>query len=448
MRPSLSKRFFCFVLIASFGAYAQTGSQPQAPVPDQKLSPGAAYQDAMHPLEITRHNIANWSDIEIAAMEVAISNAKTACAARKPEDYTKADLIDLARLCALGQQWPLVVEAADRYIAAPTESKALLTDAYTAKTEAHLHMKQEPEGLASALAMLKAVPYSAEVSDCMAEALDYMRFLYTADAIKLAQAREPLVLAAMRAQVAAPAAGASALQTQEMPSLSRLYADGLSLAILEQLVAAPADAEATFVALNAALPATVPPDDTIRIAQHRRQYSFLGRPLVGVVPLRSLSSPANKVPEIPARSTITALLLFPDWCAQCVRLGPQLPETVFQVEGHSAYVYALLVETVPARKPDPKVTNAAFSPSYAAAMLAETPTVTVAPETLTRFEATDFPLLLITDAQGVVRVLQPVNAQELKPGGDIDSAIALVGKTFGGSRVAETPVARSPKATQ
>ena len=105
-------------------------------------------------------------------------------------------------------------------------------------------------------------------------------------------------------------------------------------------------------------------------------------------------------------------------------MGPHLPETVFKVEGHSAYLYALLAQTLPPRTPDPKITNTAFNPAYAASLLAETPTVTVPPETLNHFEATDFPLLLVTDPNGILRVLTPVTPQDLQPGGDIDAAIA------------------------
>ena len=92
-------------------------------------------------------------------------------------------------------------------------------------------------------------------------------------------------------------------------------------------------------------------------------------------------------------------------------------------------MYALLAETVPARRP-PAKEQVAFEPSFAAAMLAETPSVTVPSDTLTRFGAHDFPLLLVADPTGTLRVMEPVSAQTLEPGGDIDAAIALVGRNF------------------
>ena len=407
---------------------------------DAQLSPQAAYEEALHPLEVTRHNIANWSDTELAAMNVAIARAGTDCGARKPESYTGTDLVDLARLCSLGQQWPAVLAAASRYIGAPGEPKPQLTDAFVAQTEASLRLKQEPAALQSALAMLKAVPYSADVGDCVDEALGYMRFVHTQDAVALAEARQPYVLAALRTTATAPTPVLPASAAAPAgASLSALYAQGQQLPMLQLLSGRHPEAEQSLLALETALPKSPSQDDTLRIARLRRRYALLGKPLTGITPLRSLSMPTNVLPALPAHGAITAMLLFPDWCAQCVRLGPQLPPTVFTVEGHSAYVYGLLSETVPERKPDPTVTNAAFSPAYAASMLAETPVVTIPPSTLIRFEADDFPLLLLTDSNGILRVLQPVSVQDLQPGGDLDAAIALVGRFFSGPKSASSP---------
>ncbi len=428
-------------LLASLTSLTQTRTGPLPPNNPPQLSPQAAYHDALHPLEVTRHNIANWSDVEIAAMNVAVAKAKTACDARGPADYTGSDLIDLARLCSLGQQWPAVLDAAGRYIASPTQPKPLLAEAYIAQTEAHLRLKGEPAALASELALLNAVPYTPDVGDCTDEVLAYMRYVHTDDALTVARARQPLLLDALRSTPKLPGPttptppGAPEPTPPNPPapntsSVHDLYADGLLLPTLLQLAARPIEAQAALADLDKALPAALPPDDLLRIAASRRQFALLGKPLTGVTPLTSLSSPADKLPALPAHGTITALLLFPDWCAECVRLGPNLPETVFKVEGHSAYLYALLAQTVPPRKPDPRLANTAWNPAYAAALLAETPTVTVSPDTLTRFEATDFPLLLITDADGVLRVLQPITAQDLQPGGDLDAAIALIARNF------------------
>ena len=82
--------------------------------PQPQLSPQSAYEQATRPLEITRRLPSiNWSDSETAALAVAVKQAKEQCSSRTPSQYTGEDLIAYARLCALGQQWPTVQEAAD-----------------------------------------------------------------------------------------------------------------------------------------------------------------------------------------------------------------------------------------------------------------------------------------------------------------------------------------------
>src|SRR6185437_6584709 len=94
------------VVLLSTAAFAQKPQAPETPAPvPQQLSPKAAYDDAMHPLEVTRHSIANWSDTEKQALQVTIKHAATECAARDPKTFPGDALVDLARLCALGHSW-------------------------------------------------------------------------------------------------------------------------------------------------------------------------------------------------------------------------------------------------------------------------------------------------------------------------------------------------------
>ena len=444
LRCPVPKLLWATLFCGTFcGAPGQQPAASGATVGEAQLSPGAAYDDALQPLEATRRNVANWSDVEIAAMKVAIANAKAACDARTPVRFTGNELVDFARLCSLGQEWSLVSEAATRYIAAPGVPKPRLTEAYALQIEADLRLKAEPAAITDSEHMLSQVAYTPEVADSIEETLTFLRFVYTADALTLASARQPLLLQALRASrqaavedassvppaAAAASNSAASGSVRPMPA-SQLYAEGLEMAGLQQLMGQAEAAEGTVRALDSALPQHGTPDDTIRIAQQRRRYALLGKPLRGVTPLAFLQKLPGKLPELPAVHSITAFLLFPDWCAQCVRLGPALPETVFTVEGHGAYLYALLAQTVPPRTPPANTPTLAFDPAFATAMLTGTATLTVSPGTLDRFVANDFPFLILTDGNGVVRVLEPVGNEDLAPGGAVDAAIARVGKTF------------------
>jgi hypothetical protein len=97
---------------AQLSCFAQTAPPAAPPVPpavpaptqapttptDAPL-PGAIYKDAMHPLDVVRGSMENWSDAELGALAVGMHKAHDACAQAKPEDYTGDDLYDLARLC-------------------------------------------------------------------------------------------------------------------------------------------------------------------------------------------------------------------------------------------------------------------------------------------------------------------------------------------------------------
>lgn len=428
MRPSAP--IFIAAILLSTTALAQ---KPPTPAPDQ-LSPKAAYDDAMHPLEVTRHSIANWSDTEKQALQVTIKHAATECAARDPKSFTGDALVDLARLCALGQSWPAVVQTAALYISADTPAKPLLNQAYAAQIDAQLHLKDEKSALAGAQAMLGAIPYDALVAEVVDETIEYMQFLYNADALTLDAARQPLLLASLRTP-RTPADPTQPPPAIPLQSIHDLYAAGTGYAALQQLADLPEAAHTTLAALDAALPTILTPDDALPIASARKRYAFLGRPLPSIRMLDSLSMP-NKLPELPAHGAMTALLLFPDWCAQCIALGPGLPQSVFLIEGREAYLYALLAETSPLRPKRPPVKDGPPAKEVPPEkptpreILAETPTVVIPPAGLTQFEAEDFPFLIIADAHGIIRVLQPVDQDVLQPGGTLDSALAVVGRTW------------------
>jgi hypothetical protein len=447
------------LLLFSGVALAQTATLATQP---PQLSPKAAYDEAMHPLDVTRRSMSNWSDTEIGALTVAMTQAKVECAARDPKTFTDADLIDLAKLCALGQNSSAVVEAATRYIGADGP-KPQLAQAYVDLIDAQLHLKDESGAFASAQAMLTAVPYDTLTAEALDEAIGFMQFVYTPDALVLALARQPYLLARISATAVAMPPTPTYPGAEAAQSLHELYADGIALAALQQLdKAAPASIAATLNALDAALPTTPAPDDAVPIALSRRRYALLGQPLPDLahpahpatphkpVALATLDVP-NVLPRLPAPNAITALLLFPDWCAQCLRMDTKLPQTVFSVAGHEAFAYGLLAQTFTPNPPPTGKTVAAtgFNPADAANDLRNTPTLVVDPSFLDVFTANDVPFLIVTDAQGVVRVLQPVSDDALDPGGTIDAAIARVGAQWPSARLGPGfpfPAAKAPKA--
>lgn len=427
----------------------------QTPTPPPQLSPQSAYEQATRPLDITRRSIENWSESETAALAIAIQQAKEQCAAHTPNQYAGEDLIAYARLCALGQQWPSVQEAASLYLnvtrrtgpdAKPASAFPGLQQAYAYVVDSSLHLNDPSIALVTAREMLRTVPYTDITSQVINETVRYLQLIQTSDAISLLSQRQSVLLALLR-NPATPTPD----QTQQSLPLHVLYSDAIALAALQQFANDPKAAAATVTELDATLPSNLSPDDSILIAESRRRYALLGSHVIPIAPfayLLSASAPRHHI-ETNAGGA-TAFLLFPDWCAQCVRMGSQFLPAMFRINQSDARFFALLAQATPPEpapapeksKPIPSSKAARFLPSSTkppsstdpsqprpktpAELLQDTPTFVVSNDILTQFASTDFPFLIVTDHEGIIRFLQPAPDNVLVPGGLADQVIKRV----------------------
>ena len=396
--------------------------------PAVQLSPEAAYDEAMRPFDLTRKSMSNWSDSEVGAFVVAMKNAGAACQARKPEMFTGDALISYTKLCSLGQQWAVMGEAAGRYIDSDDKEKPLLATAYGFKLESKLHAQDVTEILAVEKSMLQDVPYEAIADTVTNEALAFLELAYTADALRLHAMRQPLLLAAL---------------TSAKPALPRhvLYEDGLAKAALEQYAGLPEDAAKTVAALDAVvgteLAPNLTPDDAIPIEHARTRYGVLGKPLPKLTFALSLQDPNDKPHINPDYGSATGLLLFPEWCAVCVRMAPEVWDAMGRLGPEEIRVYSLVAEKTPdkaalkaaALKPmgPPAADAPAKTPSE---MLLHTPTQVVPPETLALFAADDFPFVIVVDHSGIVRFAEPGTETELEAGGPLDRVVHHVAEQW------------------
>jgi hypothetical protein len=391
-------------------AFAQT---PPAPPP--QLSPQSAYEQATRPLEITRRDVENWSDSEASALAVAIKQANEQCTARTPSQYSGEDLIAYARLCALGLQWPTVEEAVTLYLHAQRTAKPPktladfpgLSQAYAYLIDTSLHLNDPTVALVTALEMVQTVPYADITSQATNETIRYLQLIQTPNALRLLAKRQAVLLSLLRS----PTAANPAASQQTLP-LHDLYTDGIALAALQQFANQPEAAAATIAELNAALPPNLSPDDSIPIAESRRQYALLGTQLPDIAPsVYLLRKPVTSLPPVSTNfGAASAFLLFPDWCTQCVRKGPQFITTLSRTARYDVHFYALLAQATPPPAPAKTSPAAATDQSQTplktpAELLRGTPTLIVPNDILTRFAATDFPFLIVTDYKGIIRFL-------------------------------------------
>ena len=189
------------------------------------------------------------------------------------------------------------------------------------------------------------------------------------------------------------------------------------------------------------MPAQLSPDEQTLISLARRQYALLGSPLPHIPASLSLMA-ATETPRInTAYGAATVLLLFPDWCAQCVRMGSEFFPFLTRHAGEDVHLYGLLAQAPPppatapaaARHPraaQPAAPGGAHRPT-AAELLHGTPTLVVAPDLpLSLFAAMDFPLLLVTDYEGRIRFAQVAPDNAFVPGSLVDQLVVRIAELW------------------
>lgn len=430
-------------------------------------SPQAAYDQATRQFEITRRSPQNWSDIELAALKAAVEQAKASCQKGSTNQYSGEDLLAYARLCSLGKQWASVQQAASKYInsqemAGPPESSTSLSNLATAldyEVQASLRLENPDNALLAAQTMLRTVPYSDFVSEATNSTVSYLQFLHPDQTLALLTQRQPILLSLLRAR--GLESGDSLIHRPTVP-LHTLYEDAIALPYMQQFANLEKDAKASFTELEAALPTKLPPNDAVLVAEMRSRYLLLGSHIPPITTLAWLP-PAAVGPDLNTNfGSATVLLLFPDWCNQCVALHTIFGPTSRRLIAEGERFFALLAQENPPAKNTPKdVTKAGkkmassgisvstgstdqsgHNPerphnelelevkSTAATLLVGTPTFVVPTSTLNNFVATDFPLLIVADHNGIVRWLQVTPDNAMDPGGLVDQVASHVAKQW------------------
>jgi hypothetical protein len=409
-----------------------------------RLSPQAAYEQAVRPFDIIRRAPQNWSEIELDAFKAATARANANCLANSPRDFTGEDLIAYAKLCAFGQAWAPVEAAAFRYIQAAQIAAAAgtpvpmrsLSLAFDYDVQASLRLDKALAAFRTCQTMLHTVPYDDLAADAVDATAPFLQFSNLDDALSLLHYREAIVLAMLREP---PSPAVFPVRT--------LYAEALSLPAMQQYAGQEDAASASFAEVEQALPATLVPDDAIAIAESRRRYLLLGSPLPKIDTFAWLmdSSGRGIPPAINASvDSATVLLLFPDWCTQCVALHDMFALEWKSLREQNVRFFALLAQAEAPPKSAPReVAKASGSTRSvapfpgekpgtphnelqldvkptAAALLAGTPTFVVPNKTLDAFAAADFPLIVVADRNGIIRAMQITNATALARGGQID----------------------------
>ncbi|HUB28781.1 MAG TPA: hypothetical protein VL967_03750 [Terracidiphilus sp.] len=354
--------------------------------------PGVIYKEAMHPLDIVRQSLENWSDSELAALHLGMRMAHEACDKMNPDDYTKDDLYDLAHLCAFGQDWNPANTAAQRYlgIKAP-EHRA---QAYAISVGAFVHLNAIDLAVGTAQEMLRVEPYDAEVAYTMRYMKDYLETTGNPEAVGLAEEEHAKIIDAL-----SKGTPLRAVYGDAVVSTGLLYEMAMEAAFFEKYAGNDAQSASDVADVERALPqnAVLSAEDRQEVDSVKLQYHLLGTELEPIPVIRSYKSAKAKAQLAANFGAATALVVFPDWCVQCKKMMPTLTEFGAANAGTPIYAYGLVFrasgeQAAPDSQKDQKE-------------LAGTDVVEVSEETARSFGTTDYPLGIVVDHAGVIRFI-------------------------------------------
>lgn len=391
-------------------------NQPQ-PAPTESATtaadsepPGVIYKEAMHPLEIVRQSLENWSDPELSALHLGMKTALDACNKMSPDDYTRDDLYDLAHLCAFGQDWSPANVAAQRYIAlkAP-EHRA---QAYAISVGAFVHLNAIDLALATTQEMLEREPYDAEVAYTLRYMKDALEAAGNPKALDLAEEEHPKIIDALRKGSPLKATFGDAAV-----SIGLLYEMAMEGPFFARYAGNDTRAAALITDIELALPtnATLTSEDHQEIDSTKLQYHLLGTKLQTIPIIRSYKSLTAKAKIEPIFGAATVFVAFPDWCVQCKKMMPEM--TLFAAANAQTPVYTcgLLFKQ-----------SGETSPSDPEKELLGTNVMEIPEEIARRFGAIDFPLGIVVDHSGTIRRISVLPSDAFSSNGYMQRVITQV----------------------
>jgi len=396
-----------------------TSTGPAATGGSEDPAPGAIYKQAMHPLDVVRGSLENWSDAELGALSVGMHQAREACDRAKPENYAGDDLYDLGRLCSFGQDWNAANAAALAYIASGAEPHR--AQAYVLSESALVHINAVDLAVETAREMLFRLPYDAEVAYGLLSLKSYLALGGSPAALKLATEEHPSIISALE-----QGAPLKAAQGEGAIGLGALYESAMEMAFLERYNGDDKAATTTAAEVEAALgtPPSLGQEDRLRIESVHAQYQLLGTRLPEIKVIRSLRGPNAKAQINSSFGYATVFVLFPDWCVQCRKMMKTL--TAFAVVNGTTPIHAYgLIFQEDADSNGQSLRDAEMKE------LQGTATLLVPAETSRTFGAIDYPLGIVVDKSGLIRYIGAIPEDAFNGNGFVNRFITQMAARSG-----------------
>ena len=418
--------FACLILVAAATAWTQT-PQPAAapatttasetpeptPVDAPKPHPGDLYKQAMQPLDVVRSSLDNWSDAELGALAEGIRQARQECGQAKPDDYAGDDLYDLARLCALGQDWSATLTIAQKYLA--SGEQAHRARAYAIAVNALIQTRDLAQAVDVTREMLRQLPFDAVVAESAGYLTTYLEHSLDPAAVGLAREQHaPLIDALGRGAPLLEINGSDAVNAGE------LYENAMQLAFLERYADQDDAAAATVADVKSAVAklTAISAEDQRLIQAVDTRYRLLGEevPTMEVAKFMAGTTTRAQIVHDGQLATATVYAIFPQWCPQCRRMMKQMAALARPPQGMKFFAYGLMMQNT---RPSGEVV--ASDDNFKDVQ--GTPTMLVPQATAATFGAIEFPLGVVADKTGKIRYIGTLTSNAFDQRGFIEQVV-------------------------
>jgi len=219
-------RFSAWLTVAFFVAASLHGQQQTTPVTRNELPPSTVLSDSLTFFDRIRSDMANWSDVELAAFEATTAQAKEDCNRIEHTAHEGDEELALARLCALGRDWDGTYSAARWY----TRTTALPADAqhlsagFALLLQADLNLQAIPRAITELQEMHKRLPFTAETDAIFNYTINALEVMRPEQGITAAMLRQPDLLNAVAGKNTALSPGIS--EAEAWHTLALLHTAG------------------------------------------------------------------------------------------------------------------------------------------------------------------------------------------------------------------------------
>lgn len=251
--------------------------QSTPPVTHDDLPPSSVLTEELTNFDRVRSDMANWSDIELAAFQATTERSKAACSRIEQTPHEGEEALALARLCAVGLDWDGTYSAARWYTrrtAPPAEAQHLSTG-FALLLKADLSLQIYRRALEELKEMQERVPFSDDTDSIFSYTIYALEVMRPEDGVSASMLRQPALLDAVAGKNSSVSVGRAEAEAWHV------------LALLHSAGKADLEEQQKALLLQAIAQRNAPLSiaDQYTAEHGRRQYEWLGQkaPSFGVI---------------------------------------------------------------------------------------------------------------------------------------------------------------------